>query len=108
MTTFDFLWQLLQSHGVIPNKKAEAAQLWNRYSLEQQREIYRSIRDHLREGKFVNYNPVIAIKNHTPRKRLPQQISYGEYYKRYGTDLEMDGWRRKFLPEERRTIYVKN
>lgn len=106
MTSFDFLWQLLEGHGAIPNYKADCARLWDTFSLEQQRAIYRSIRDKLRAGQFVNYNPVLAIKENTPR-RTQLILSYNDYYRRYGTDAERDGWKRVFLPEKHTTIYVK-
>ena len=105
MTSFDFLWQLLESHGVIPNKKEEAARLWNTFTLDEQRRIYKSIRDKIREGKFVNYNPVIAINNN--RSRGSQIISADEYYRRYGTQTNHDGWVRRYLPDQQKTIYVK-
>ena len=104
MTSFDFLWQLLESHGVIPNKRAEAARLWSTFSLEEQRRIYSSIRDKIRVGKFVNYNPVLAIRNN---KTMNQVLSADEYYRRYGTQANQDGWVRTFLPKQQKTIYIK-
>ena len=107
MSSFDFLWQLLQGHGVIPNRREKAAELWNKYSLEQQRHIYRSIRDLLRQGKFVNYDPVIAILNNEPKKPRRQIISADEYYRRYNTQSNRDGWIRVHLKDQQKTIYVK-
>ena len=107
MNSFDFLWQLVGTHGsVAENYKAELARIWDEYELEQQRVIYRTIRDKLRAGKFVHYNPVKAIRDNAPKKKQ-QILSFDEYYNRYGTTEEKDGWKRKFLPEERKTIYVK-
>ena len=107
MTSFDFLWQLLEKHGVIPNKKEEALQLWNTFPLEKQRIIYRCIRDKLRQGKFVNYNPVIAIINNTPRAPKIQVLSFAEYYARYGTTEPRDGWKQA-NPTGNKVIYIKN
>ena len=108
MSSFDFLWQLLESHGVIPNKRAEAAELWNKYDLQQQRYIYRSIRDRLRDGKFVNYNPVLAIIANAPKVKKSIILSYADYYRTFGTTEEQDGWKKKYLPDQQKTIYVKN
>ena len=36
-----------------------------------------------------------------------QILSYADYYTRFGTTEEVDGWRRVFLPEQQKTIYVK-
>ena len=71
MSTFDYLWQLLESHGVIPDKKVAAEELWNKYNLQEQRYIYRSIRDRIHTGKFVNYNPVLAIIANAPKVKQP-------------------------------------
>ena len=107
MTSFDFLWQLLESHGVVSSYKAECARLWDTYNLEQQRAIYRSIRDKLRAGKFVNYNPVKAVRENAPKKRPPLILTMNDYYARYGTTEEQDGWRREYRPDEQRTVYIK-
>ena len=37
----------------------------------------------------------------------PEVISADEYYKRYETTEELDGWRREYRPEERRSVYIK-
>ena len=103
MSTFDFLWQLVANHGgVAENYKAELARVWAEYSLEEQRHIYRSIRD-----KFVNYNPVKAVRENAPKAKPPQILTFAEYYKRYGTTEESGGWVRKYLPEKQTTIYIK-
>ena len=107
MGTFDFIWQLLESHGAIPSRKAEAAQLWATFNLQQQRYIYRCIRDKLRAGKFVHYNPVQAIKENAPKAPKVQTLSYADYYAKFGTTEEQNGWQRTFLPEQQKTIYVK-
>jgi len=107
METFVFLWQLLESHGVVPGKKEECARLWATFTLEQQRHIYRSIRDKLQAGKFVNYNPVYAVRENAPKRQPPQVLSYTDYYAKFGTTEEQNGWEREFLPEQQKTIYVK-
>ncbi len=107
MTSFDFLWLMLDRHGVIERYKGDCLDLWNKYSLEQQRYIYRSIRDKISKGEFVNYHPVKAVRDNEPKKPKIQTISADEYYRRYGTQTEHDGWKRTFLPDQQKTIYVK-
>ena len=106
METFVFIWQLLEQHGAVPSRKSEAAQLWATFSLEQQRWIYRCIRDKLRAGKFVHYDPVKALQENAPRPK-PQVLSYNDYYLRYGTTEERDGWKMA-NPTGQKVIYVKN
>ena len=104
--TFQFIWQLLKNHGGVANHyQAECERLWNTYTREQQREIYASIRRKLHAGLFVNYNPAKAIQENAP-KNLPQTLSFDEYYKKYGTTAEQDGWKMK-NPTGQQVIYVK-
>ena len=105
--TFVHMLRLLISHGVVPSEIHDAEEEWNKYSLEQQRAIYRSIRDKIRAGKFVNYHPVLAIRDNVPKPPRVQIISADEYYRRYNTQVNQDGWVRTFLPDQQKTIYVK-
>ncbi len=108
MSSFDFLWQLVQNHGSVAEvHKAELARVWDGYTLEQQRAIYRSIRDKLRADKFVNYNPVRAVQENAPRAKPPQTLSFNDYYTRYGTTEECDGWKMT-NPTGNCVIYVKS
>ena len=76
MKTFDFVLQLLRSHGVVPNEIHEAEEYWNRFSLDEQREIYRAIRDKIRAGKFVNYHPVCALRDNAPKRAVVRPTNY--------------------------------
>ena len=107
MNSFDFLWKMLDEHGVIERYKGECFDLWNTLTLDQQRATYRSIRDKIRAGKFVNYHPVKAVRDNMPKPPKYKVLSYNDYVNKFHTDIEIDGWRRVFQPEKRRTIYVK-
>ena len=76
MSSFEHFWALLSTHGVIPNKWHEAEELWGTFTLEQQRQIYRVVRDKIRARKFVNYNPVIAIMNNAPQTTRAEPVNY--------------------------------
>ena len=104
--TFVHMIRLLISHGVVPDEIHDAEDEWNKYNLAQQRIIYRTIRDKIRAGKFVNYHPVLAIRDNAPKAPRMLVMSSEDYYLKYGTQANQDGWVRKFLPEEQRTIYV--
>ena len=105
--TFVHICKLLTDHGIVPDEIHDAEEVWNKYSLDQQRAIYRSIRDKIRAGKFVNYHPVLAIKENAPKAPRILVVSAAEYYRKYGTQANQDGWVRKFLPDQQKTIYVK-
>ena len=104
---FDYLWDLLYEHGAVESQKGAAEMAWDRYTIEKQRLIYQAIRDKLREGRFVQYNPVRAILENAPRAPVMKIISSDAYYQMYGTQEEKDGWTRKFLPNQHKTIYYK-
>lgn len=107
MAKFEDLWQSLLLHGSSSYKRAAAEEEWNRYSTEQQQQIYDTICRKLEHNKFVHYDPVQAVRDNA-RKQSVKQMSFRDYYARYGTTEEKDGWRRIFLPELRKTIYEKN
>ena len=105
--SFDKLWNLLDKHGVIPDRKNAAKEFWDSFDDEQKSTIYAAIQDKINKGKFVNYDPVKAIRDNAPRAPVLKIISYDEYVKLKGTDIPKDGWTKKFLPDEHRTIFIK-
>ena len=105
--TFVHICKLLTDHGIVPDEIHDAEEEWNKYSLDQQRAIYRAIRDKIRAGKFVNYHPVLAIRENAPKAPRIIVISAADYYRKYGTQANQDGWVRRFLPDQHKTIYVK-
>ena len=104
---FEQLIELLNTRPVVPGKTAECLRLWESFSARQQQQIYATIRNKLQTGKFVHYDPVKAIRDNAPKAPRTQIISADEYYRRYGTQTNQDGWVRTFLPEQQKTIYVK-
>ena len=59
--SFDKIWEMLDSHGVIPSKRAEASNLWDTYMPEQQQQLYATIRSKIQQRKFIHYDPVRAL-----------------------------------------------
>ena len=104
---FCHIWELLLTHGVVPSEKQQAQNVWTTYTLDQKRAIYRAIRDKIRAGKFVNYHPHLAIRDNAPKAPRKQVLSYDEHYRRYHTDVPQDGFQKIFLPDQHKTIYVK-
>lgn len=107
MDSFSFIWDLLIKHGNVAWKyKDEAQYAWSQYSIEEQRVIYQNIKRKLASGLFVSYIPNKAILDNAP-KNIKRTLSYNEYFEKFHTTEEVDGWRRVFIPEKRCTIYVK-
>ena len=100
------LWQLLYDHGASGRKKEGTERFWKTLTPQQQKQVFTTISTKLQEDKFVQYDPIRASReNIIRRKRLV--LSYDDYYMRYGTTEEVDGWQKRYLQEEQRTIYVQ-
>ena len=117
--TFQELWQLLQPSMTFGTRGRyeKCLSYWNAMDEAQRNRIYQHIAAKKQQGQYVNPNPCFAINDamqedeyaraKAAAKAGPQILSFDEYYARYGTTEEKDGWTKKFLPEERKTIYVK-
>ena len=105
---FENFFKLVETHGSVANyHKDECREIWSRLSIEDQNSIFNAIDNKLRAGKFVHFNPVMAIRDNKPRAPVWKILSYDEYVKLKGTDIPKDGWTKKFLPDEHRTIFIK-
>ena len=106
MYSFEDLLALLQPKSDYDQLRGKCRQLWNSFSPEKRECIYRRIEEKKNRKEFVDYNPLFAIeKNSAPPRR--QILSFDDYYKRYNTTDEVDGWVRTFLPDQHKTIYIK-
>ena len=104
---FEELIRLLNTRPIVPGKTAECLRLWETFTGQQQEQIYNTIRAKLQAGKFVHYDPVLAVRDNAPKPPRTIVITAEEYYRQYGTQENHDGWVRTFLPKEQRTVYVK-
>ena len=107
MSTFVHIWALLEPKLEYLNLMKSCKELWDSFPIEKQRIIYSTIRKKKIEKKFVDYNPLLAIRHNCPLSRPSQQLSFNDYYNKFGTTEEQNGWHRQFLPEQQKTIYVK-
>ena len=106
---FEIFWTLVGNRGHVAHfYRDECECLWKTFSPAQQDAIYDAIEQKLQKGRFVHYNPVNAINDNMPRMPQKRTLSFADYYRRYNTTEETDGWHRQFLPEKQTTIYVKN
>lgn len=107
MESFDYIWQLLAPVPKYFSRKRKCFETWQNLPYEEQRAIYNRIKDKKTKGQFVDYNPYYAILNNRAEAE-PKEMSFDAYYKKYGTTEDTDGWKRVFLPDKRKTIYVKD
>jgi len=107
MKTFEELMQLLQPKSDYDQLRKRCRNLWNSYSPEKQDLVFRRIEEKKKRKEFVDFNPLFAIeKNSAPA--CQQTLTYADYYRQYGTTEEKDGWKRIYLKEQQKTIYVKD
>ena len=69
MSTFDYLWKLLNPQGEFIYRERACRRLWDTFDLSKQREIYGRIREKKRRGEFVNDNPYFAIVNNVAEQK---------------------------------------
>lgn len=101
------IWKVLYKHGSTEWKKDECEQLWNTYTPQQQQQLYDTITDKINNKKFVHFNPVRALQENV-KAVCALEMAFKDYYAKYGTTEEVDGWKRKHLPDKQTTIYVKD
>ena len=108
MSTFNHIWSLLEPKIEYANLINKCKELWDSFPIEKQRIIYASIRRKKIEKKFIDYNPLFAIQNNAtePLKPRTQTLTFKEYYARFGTTAEQDGWHMT-NPTGQQVIYVK-
>ena len=108
MKTIDDIWALLKPEGEYKRRRGACERLWLGYEPSKQEAIYARIEGKLARGEYVSENPYFAIEDNAKMpKAMKPVITADEYYRRYGTQENLDGWVRTYIPEEQRTIYVK-
>ena len=104
---FETTWDALVENGSSRRNREATKRFWDTLSADQQRRAYERITRKVREGRFVQYDPIRAIKENI--RNIPgseTQLSYNEYYMRFGTTEEQGGWEKVYLEKEQKTIYV--
>ena len=99
---FNRFWYLFGvNEKLFPHRRSCTLRLW----MDMPKEKRAAIIDHLeRHGPPANRNPYFYVQDFT---RPPiQKMSYREYYARYGTTEERDGWKME-NPTGQQVIYVK-
>ena len=63
MITFDQFWQLLYDHGASLYHKRDCFELWDTLAPNQQQQLHDAIAAKLRDRRFVDYNPLRAMRD---------------------------------------------
>ena len=105
MKTFEEIISLLNPDEKYNPVLKQCQQMWESFSSEKQDFVYQAIKEKKERKDFVDYNPLFAIKR-TYRAPRPLVLSYADYYTKFGTTEEKDGWKMK-NPTGQKVIYVK-
>ena len=101
MENFETFWALFNPDPEFNNRQRACRALWEQKGKQQQ-----AILDFLKSGKQRSSpNPYYFLADF--REQPKQILSYADYYARFGTTEETDGWQRQYLPDQQKTIYVK-
>ena len=103
---FNEFWQAYRPDLIrFPNRKEATLTEWNKRSPAAQKAMLDYVKD---KGVPQWKNPYFFVIDFPePRQRRQQTLSYADYYARYHTTEETDGWVRTFLPDQHKTIYIK-
>ena len=99
--SFDNYWELFAPDSDFANRWSAAQRLWEQIGTDRQRAII----EWLKAGKAkCTNNPYFFLTDFRLPKR--QTLSYAEYYAKYGTTEEKEGWKMA-NPTGQKVIYVK-
>ena len=99
---FDDYWELFAPDPEFANRRAATQRLWEQCVPDRRRAII----DWLKAGNTkCTRNPYFFVLDfRAPRK---QTLTYAQYYAKFGTTEERDGWHMA-NPTGNKVIYVKN
>jgi hypothetical protein len=98
---FEKFWIAFNPDAMYQNRYEAARKVWEQCPADKQSAIIAWLKTH---GAYKGRNPYFFILDFKPQQ---MQMSYREYYAKYGTTLEQDGWKMA-NPTGQQVIYIKN
>ena len=98
---FEQYWQLIGGDVNFSDRKKAAEKVWSLCPAEKRNAIIEWLRRH---GSYPGRNPYFFILDFQVKRR--QVLTLRQYYDRYGTTEERDGWKME-NPTGQQVIYVK-
>ena len=98
---FETFWDLYDPDSEFLNRRTATQLEWDKCPPAKQQAILTWLQQH-RPPK--GRNPFFFVQDFVVRRQI---LSFRDYYAKFGTTEECDGWKRQFLPEKQTTIYVK-
>ena len=94
-------WNLIGGDIHFGDRRVATKELWEQHP-EKHEAIIGWLQAH---GRYPNRNPYFFIKDFQVKRR--QTLTYQQYYAKYGTTEERDGWKME-NPTGNKVIYIKN
>ena len=113
--TMQDLWLLLRPSKAFDTRSRYEKCLadWSSMSEAQQKRVFKLLQAK-KDQAALNPNPYFALNDamqedeqQQARRTTPMVLSYADYYARFGTTEERDGWKMK-NPTGNKVIYIKN
>ena len=73
---FETVWQALVENGTSKRNHDATERFWNTLTQKQKDLVYANIPWKVKEGKFVQYDPIRAIKENARTYQLPEPMNY--------------------------------
>ena len=73
---FETVWQALVDNGTSKRNHDATERFWNTLTQQQKDLVFKNIPRKVKEGKFVQYDPIRAIKENSRKYQLPEPINY--------------------------------
>lgn len=73
---FETVWKALVEHGSSRRNHDATERFWNTLTQPQKDLAYKNIPWKVKEGKFVQYDPIRAIKENIRKYQLPEPVNY--------------------------------
>jgi hypothetical protein len=73
---FETVWDALVENGTSKRNHDATERFWNTLTQKQKDLVYKNIPWKVKEGKFVQYDPIRAIKENSRTYRLPEPENY--------------------------------
>ena len=70
------VWQALVENGTSKRNHDATERYWNTLTPQQQEVVFRNIPQKVKEGKFMQYDPIRAIKENARKFHLPEPTNY--------------------------------
>ena len=73
---FETVWQALVENGTSKRNHDATERYWNTLTQPQKDLVYKNIPWKVKTGKFVQYDPIRAIKENSRQYQLPEPVNY--------------------------------